>query len=179
MVRAKPEQKLEESPVKGPKEQKASEVISKHLWWSSGAGLIPVPFVDLVAVSGVQLNMLAEIAKIYGQDFQKCRAQLVIASLIGYIVPSILSFGSLGLILKAVPGVGMLIGAPSMVLFCGASTYAVGRVFVQHFESGGTFLSFEPTSVKEFFQKECEQGRKLAVDLPKKHTAARAAAAKH
>lgn len=130
-----------------------------------GAGLIPVPFVDLVAVSGVQLKMLADVSKAYGVEFQESKGKAIIAALIGYIVPSTMSFGSVGSILKGIPLVGPLVGAPSMVLFCGASTYALGKIFIQHFESGGTFLSFDPAKVKEHFQKEFEEGQKLAQDM--------------
>jgi uncharacterized protein (DUF697 family) len=147
------------------KEQQARKTVKNYMWWSMGAGLIPVPFVDLVAVSGVQLKMLAEISKIYGVEFQESRGKALVASLIGYIVPSTMSFGSVGSLLKAIPLVGPLVGAPSMVLFCGASTWAMGKVFIQHFESGGTFLSFDPGKVKEHFQQEFEEGRKLAVDM--------------
>lgn len=147
------------------KEQKARKLVKNYMWWSMGAGLIPVPFVDLMAVSGVQLKMLAEVSKIYGIEFQENRGKAVVASLIGYVVPSTLSFGSVGSLLKAIPLVGTLVGAPSMVAFCGASTYALGKVFVQHFESGGTFLTFEPAKVKEHFQREYAEGCKLAADL--------------
>jgi sugar phosphate isomerase/epimerase len=61
--------------------------------------------------------------------------------------------------------VGTFVGTPSMVLFCGASTYALGKVFVQHFESGGTFLDFEPAKVKEYFQKEFENGQAVAAKM--------------
>ncbi len=135
-----------------------------------GAGLIPVPFVDLIAVSGVQLKMLAEVSKIYGIEFQETRGKALVASLIGYVVPNTLSFGSVGSLLKAIPLVGQLMGTPSMVLFCGASTYALGKVFVQHFESGGTFLSFDPAKMKEHFKQEFEEGSKLAADLQEKTT---------
>ena len=73
--------------------------------------------------------------------------------------------GSLGSLLKAVPLVGPLVGAPSMMLFCGASSYALGKVFIQHFESGGTFVLLEPAKVKEHFEKEFEEGRALAAEL--------------
>jgi len=69
-------------------EQKALKTVKNYMWWSMGAGLIPVPFVDLVAVSGVQLKMLAEISKIYGVQFQESRGKAVIGSLIGSIVPA-------------------------------------------------------------------------------------------
>ena len=147
------------------KEQQARKVVKNYMWWSMGAGLIPVPFADLVAVSAVQLKMLAEVSKVYGMEFQENRGKAVVAALIGYVVPSTLSFGSVGSLLKAIPVVGTLVGAPSMVLFCGASTYAVGKIFIQHFESGGTFLTFDPIKVKEHFQKEFEDGSKLAADL--------------
>jgi uncharacterized protein (DUF697 family) len=147
------------------KEQAAQKTVKNYMWWSMGAGLIPVPFVDLVAVSGVQLKMLAELAKTYGVEFQENRGKAVVASLIGYVVPNALSFGSVGSLLKAIPLVGALVGAPSMALFCGASTYALGKVFIQHFESGGTFLSFDPAKVKDHFQHEFEEGSKLAANL--------------
>jgi uncharacterized protein (DUF697 family) len=147
------------------KEEKARKVAKNYMWWSMGAGLIPVPFADLVAVSGVQLKMLADISKIYGAEFQENRGKAVIAALIGYVVPNTLSFGSMGSLLKAIPLVGTLVGAPTMVAFCGASTYAVGKVFIQHFESGGTFLSFDPLKVKEHFQREFDEGSKVAADL--------------
>lgn len=147
------------------KEQEALKVVKNHMWWSMGAGLIPVPFVDLVAVSGVQVRMLAEVAKIYGVDFQETRGKALIGALVGSVVPGTLSFGMVGSMLKAVPLVGALVGAPSMALFCGASAWALGKVFIQHFESGGTFLNFDPETVKDHFKKQFEEGKELAAHL--------------
>jgi len=153
------------------REKKALKIVKNHMWWSMGAGLIPVPFVDLVAVSGVQLKMIAEISKIYDVPFQEGRGKAVVGALIGYIVPSSMSFGLVGSMLKAVPVVGVLVGAPSMALFCGASAWALGKVFIQHFESGGTFLTFSPAEVKDHFQKLFEEGRKMAATMEKEKKA--------
>jgi len=158
---------LKEEIVLDDKEKNALKTVKNHMWWSMGAGLIPVPFVDLVAVSGVQLKMLAEISKIYGVQFQESRGKAVIGALIGYVVPSSMSFGLVGSMLKAVPVVGLLVGAPSMALFCGASAWALGKVFIQHFESGGTFLNFNSAEVKDHYQKLFEEGRKMAVTMEK------------
>jgi hypothetical protein len=38
-------------------------------------------------------------------------------------------------------------------------------VFIQHFESGGTFLDFNPDEVKEYFKAQFEEGRKLATPI--------------
>ncbi len=147
------------------REQQARKVIKNYMWWSMGAGLIPVPFVDLVAISGVQLKMLAEVSKVYGVEFNENRGKALIGSLVGYLVPTGLACGAVGSLLKAIPVVGSIMGLPSMVAFCGASTYALGRVFVQHFASGGTFLTFDPATVKEHFEREYQEGCKLAAAM--------------
>jgi len=49
----------------------------------------------------------------------------------------------------------------------GASTYAVGQVFIQHFESGGTFLDFDPEKVKGYFAEQFEKGKLAVGDLKK------------
>jgi hypothetical protein len=40
-----------------------------------------------------------------------------------------------------------------------AFTYAVGKVFLQHFASGGTFLDFDPKTVREYFAKMFDEGK--------------------
>ena len=144
------------------KEQQALKTAKNYMYWSMGAGLIPVPFVDLVAVSGVQIKMLAEISKIYDVPFQESRGKALIASLIGSVAPSTVSYGAIGCLIKAVPLIGTLAGAPAMALFCGASSWALGKVFIQHFESGGTFLNFNPEQVKDYFKAQFDEGRNMA-----------------
>jgi len=131
------------------------------MWWSMGAGLVPLPFIDLAAVSGVQLKMLAEISKAYDIAFRENRAKALIGSLVGSIVPHTMSFGLFGCALKALPIVGAFAGTPSMVIWSGAATWALGNVFTQHFESGGTFLDFHPEEVKAQLKEQFERGKKM------------------
>ncbi|MDP2997829.1 MAG: DUF697 domain-containing protein [Bryobacterales bacterium] len=146
-------------------ERKALKTVKNYMWWSMGAGLIPVPWVDLAAVAGVQLKVLAEISKIYGVPFQENAGKAAISSLVGFVLPHAMAFGAVGSLLKAIPVVGVLPGAPAMGLFAGAYTWALGNVFIQHFESGGTFLTFAPEKVKEYFQARFEEGRKVAATM--------------
>jgi uncharacterized protein (DUF697 family) len=129
--------------------------------------------VDLAAVSGAQLKMLAELSSIYGVPFEQNRGKALIGSLIGSIVPGTLAFGTAGSLLKSVPVVGALAGVPAMLIFCGASTCAVGKVFIQHFESGGTFLTFDPEQVRDYFKAQFEDARNMATRMEgKKRTEA-------
>jgi len=147
------------------KEQKALKTVKNYMWWTMGAGLVPVPILDLVAVSGVQLKMLAEISKIYDIPFEKNRGKAVVGSLVGFVVPHSLSYGVVFSLLKTLPLLGSLAGASSMVLFSGASAWALGKVFIQHFEAGGTFLDFDPDRVKEYFKEQFEEGRNVAASM--------------
>jgi uncharacterized protein (DUF697 family) len=147
------------------KERIATKKIRNYMWWSMGAGLVPVPFLDLVAISGVQVKMLSELSKIYGVPFNENRGKAVIGALLGALVPQSLTCGVVGSALKAIPTVGTIAGASTLVLTSGASAWALGKVFVQHFEAGGTFLDFDPDAVRDYFKKQFEEGRKMAASM--------------
>ena len=51
-------------------EQIAHKIVKRYMFWSAGAALVPVPVADLIAVSGVQLKMLADISKVYNIPFE-------------------------------------------------------------------------------------------------------------
>jgi len=147
------------------KQQQSLKTVKRYMWWSMGAGLVPLPILDLVAVSGVQLKMIADISKIYDISFKNSRVRAVIGSLVGFVFPHAMSYGLVGSLVKAIPWGGALAVAPSMALFSGACTWALGNVFIQHFESGGTFLNFDPDAVKEYFRAQFEEGKKVAAEM--------------
>lgn len=147
------------------KELNAKKIVKNYMWWSMGAGLIPVPFVDLAAVSGVQLKMLKDISEVYEISFSENKGKSIVSALLGSIVPNSLSAGSMGSLLKMIPVIGTMVGGLSMSLFSGAATYAIGKVFIQHFEAGGTFLDFNPVTVKEYFQSKFEEGQEIAKEM--------------
>jgi uncharacterized protein (DUF697 family) len=134
--------------------------ITKHVTASVGAGFIPVPLVDFMAVTGVQMDMIYRLCKIYGVAFSKEAARTAIVTLIGASVPGLQArFFSSGL--KLIPGVGTLIGMVATPTVSGASTYAVGRVFVQHLDAGGSLLTFDATKMKEQFERALQQGKNM------------------
>jgi uncharacterized protein (DUF697 family) len=143
-------------------EQLATKTVKRYMLWAAGAALIPIPFVDIIALVGTQLKMIRELSVIYGIPFEKSGVQAVVGSLLGYILPESLSEGLFGSLLKNVPVVGTLVGIPSFAVFSGAYAWALGRVFIMHFESGGTILNFDPEAVKEYFRAQFAEGHKMA-----------------
>ena len=138
----------------------ASQLVDRFSLWSGAAGLIPVPFVDMAAVGGVQLQMLRRLSEIYGVPFSTNRGKSIVASLAGAIIPASTAATtamSVGSLLKAVPGVGTAVGALSMPVFSAGVTYVIGKVFIQHFASGGTLLDFNPPDYREFIKAQREK----------------------
>jgi uncharacterized protein (DUF697 family) len=135
-----------------------------------GAGFIPVPYLDIAAITGVQLKMLADTGKLYHIPFSQNRVKSLVASLIGGALPGPLAASAVGSAVKMVPVLGPIVGGISVPLLAGATTYAVGTVFIQHFESGGTFLDFNPEEMKEHYRREFEKGKLVAQEMAGKKT---------
>ncbi len=139
----------------------AEKTIRKYMYISMGAGLIPIPVVDMAALLGLQLRMVAVLAHQYKLEFKKDQGKAFIASLVGSSVPAA-GGPALGSLIKRIPVIGQTVGVLAMPVLAGASTYAVGKVFAQHFESGGTFLTFNPKAVFKHYEEHFAKGKTLA-----------------
>jgi len=155
------------SPEAGERRTQAQRLVRRYLAWSAGAGALPVPVLDVAALTFVQLKMLREISALYGIAFAETRVRALVAALAGGLAPSALAGATAGSAAKALPGVGWFLGAATVAAFAGASAYAVGHVFIEHFESGGTYLDFKPETMQAFFAAKFQEGRQAAVDFRK------------
>ena len=141
----------------------ANSIIKNHMIWSMGAGFIPVPIADLFAVSAIQLDMIRQMCKLYEIDFKQTEGKAVRTALTG---SGLARLGARAV--KFIPGVGSILGGITMAALSGASTYALGEVFKKHFETGGTFLDFDPERLKKYYNEKFEKGKEVAEELRKK-----------
>lgn len=148
------------------RDARGEEIIHQHMLGAMGLGLLPFPAIDAMAITGVQVNMLRSLATLHGVEFANIQ---IFYSIVGSLTaglglplalaPAVVS------IFKVVPGLGTLGGLVSMPLVAGATTYALGRVFAQHFESGGTLLTFDALKVRRSLRTYYEQGLQRAREL--------------
>jgi uncharacterized protein (DUF697 family) len=129
--------------------EKAAGLISSASKWSAAAGFIPVPYVDLAALAAVQVKMVNEIAELYGTSATNEWVRTTVSTLLGTLVGAGLAVPLAASTAKLVPVLGSVAGGIGMGLSGAASTYAVGKVFVNHFENGGTLEDFSVEAVKE------------------------------
>jgi uncharacterized protein (DUF697 family) len=134
------------------RDKRASELVDRLSLWSGAAGFIPVPFVDIAAVWGVQLHMLRRLAEIYGVPFSDNRGKSILTSLAGAVIPATTATASVS-VMKSVP----MIGALTMPAVAAGTTWVIGNVFIKHFASGGTLLDFNPPDYREFIKVQRER----------------------
>ena len=153
--------------------EKISKLIRNHVYGSMGVGLIPIPMVDFIGVTGVQVNMLRKMANYYDISFSKEVSKNLVISLIGGAIPAVSAFPFASSV-KFIPIIGQSIGAVSMPIIAGASTYAVGKVFYRHFASGGTFLTFDPEKAREYYEDMFQKGKDVVKGMKAQPAAAQA-----
>jgi len=133
------------------REEVASKLVDRFALWSGVAGLIPVPIVDVVAVGGLQIQMVRRLSQIYDVEFSENRGKALVASLAGSLIPATSGIGAASM-LKAVPIIGTIAGGFVMPALSAGATFAIGKAFIQHFTTGGTLLDFNPPDYREFIR---------------------------
>jgi len=139
---------------------RADRIIKKHVLWSTGAGLIPIPLADLAAVTAVQVSMLEELSKLYRVEFSEPILRNFVTALTGGVLARIGASA-----VKAIPGIGTILGGASMSIMSGASTYAVGQVAKAEFEAGGELSKIDPAKAKREYDKAFESGKDIVEKL--------------
>jgi uncharacterized protein (DUF697 family) len=131
----------------------AREALPHILGYSSlatAAGALPVPFVDLVLLSGIQTRMVYHLARLYGQPLTAKRF-LEIAGSMG-----------LGLFVrqagreavKLIPYVGTILGSVAGGALGGASTYALGKAFCYYFRAVHEGHVPQPEELRRYFKEQ-------------------------
>jgi uncharacterized protein (DUF697 family) len=153
--------------VKNEREKHAETVVRNHVMFSMGAGAIPVPVADVLAVSASQLDMIRQLCKVYDVDFSETQGKAIVSAL---TTSTLARIGARSL-LKFIPVVGSVVGGVVNAAMAGASTYALGQVFKAHFNTGGTILDFDPDRLKKMYKEQFEKGKKVADELAKQKEA--------
>ena len=137
---------------------KALTSVRRYILCAAGVGAVPFPLVDMLTMLSLQMLMVRSLAKIYGIPYAEQRSKSAVAGLIGGVNAGLLG----GSALKLVPVLGIF-SFVAMPTLNAAITYAVGKVFIQHFELGGTFLDFDPKKVRAYFEDQFREGKLTAL----------------
>jgi uncharacterized protein (DUF697 family) len=140
--------------------ENADEIIYNHLWFSAIPGFIPVPLLDIVAISAVQLDLVKQLCHFYKEDYDEQRGKAIVMALTGSAMSRITGYSARA-VLKTVPIIGWVLGGAAMSLFAASSTYAIGQVFKEHLDTGGTLHNLNPEAFRQFYMQQLEKGKDM------------------
>lgn len=140
-------------PIADPKKRDAeiNEDILKYSVLAAALGLNPIPFVKLateIAVLGVQGKMVRDIGQYWGRETTQAGVKQLLVGMGAGQVGRI----AMNTLLGFVPVLGSVVPAVSNF----ASTWAVGRVANQFYESGG---KMDGNTLKAAFKAKQKEGR--------------------
>jgi uncharacterized protein (DUF697 family)/predicted GTPase len=124
-------------------------IIVGHTVLAGSAGAIPIPFVSLLLLPGIQRRMIADLAKEYGrpaaaEQFQKVAMDLGLGLLRRQAGREFLKF---------IPSVGVVAGAAH----AGAATYALGKAFC-YFDAGLLHGDIpKPEDLRNYYREQLER----------------------
>ena len=138
----------------------SEDIILNHVAAAMAAAVIPVPLADVAAVTWVQIDLVNKLADRYRVECDPIRGRAAVLSLAGA------GLARLGAsLVKSVPGVGTLLGGATQAVLSGASTYALGEVYKEHFETRGSLEDVDFDALRERYRDAVERGREIARTL--------------
>lgn len=146
--------------MQNPTSKSAEQIIQNHSWFSAVPGFLPIPVLDVAAITAVQLDMVRQLCKIYSINYSEQKGKSIVTALISSILGRIPGYAANSL-LRIVPGVGWVLGGITLAFFARASTYATGMVFKAHFEEGGTLNDLNPKNFQKFYEEQYEQAKEV------------------
>ena len=135
----------------------SEQVIKQHVVWAVGAGLVPVPIIDFVAVTAIQIDLIKQLCTLHGASYEEANGKMWVGALTGGALARIGASA-----IKAIPGIGSLIGGLSMSIASGASTWGVGQVVNKHLAAGGTLTDLNVDKARQMYEAEYEKGKQVA-----------------
>lgn len=131
--------------------QLAKSKIMNASQWATLAGFIPVIGLDTLTISGVQLKMVYDLCDTYRVPFKKEAVLAIIGAAFGGSFTTVIAAKVTDTAINKIPYIGTAISFISQPAISFATTYAIGMVFLNHFEKNGSLSDFDLKSTQTIF----------------------------
>lgn len=115
----------------------ARTIVERHAAYAAVGGVIPLPIVNVASITAVIVRMVKVLSGLYSVPFERERARTIVIGLMGGTVPTGLGAVTTSTLMYLVPGSG-LVGLAVSSIAGAACTRSIGRIFIEHFETGAT-----------------------------------------
>jgi uncharacterized protein (DUF697 family) len=128
------------------------------------AGAIPIPWLDLLLIPGIQTRMIYHLARYYGQPLTGQR----FLELAGSLGLGVVFRQAVRELIKFIPFVGSVAGSA----LAGASTFALGKAFCYYYSAVHKGHVPNPEDLKRYYQEQLALAEKHWTQLKKSEQAA-------
>jgi uncharacterized protein (DUF697 family) len=119
----------------------ARAIVDRHATYSAFGGIVPLPIASVAGITTIIIRMVKMLSNLYGVPFERDRARAIVAGLVGGATPTGFAVVTTSTLFYVVPA-GVLLGTVVSTISAIACTRSIGRVFIEHFESGATLNDF-------------------------------------
>jgi uncharacterized protein (DUF697 family) len=123
----------------------ANSIVERHTAYAAVGGIIPVPIANVASITAVIVRMVKRLSDLYGIPFERDRARAIVVGLMGGAMPTGLGAVTTSTLFYVVPGSG-LVGLAVSSIAAVACTRSIGRIFVEHFETGSSLHDLSATA---------------------------------
>jgi len=127
-------------------------IVYRYMAVSAGAALVPVPGVDTALLAGVHVALIKQLCDHYTVSFSEHTARNILIAIAASVIPGTIGSVLSRKALRLLPSATRVFGWAVMSASSAAFTYGLGRLFIHHFESGGTLLSFDTRGLHTVFR---------------------------
>jgi uncharacterized protein (DUF697 family) len=139
-----------------------------HHWcqWATVAGFVPVPVVDVLTISAAQAKMVHSLCQIYDKQFEREALSSIISGLLGGSLTGLVSASLAYSFVRNIPLVGSTLSSLTQPAVAYGATFALGAVFIQHFEKDLAMSDLSVKEVEQFFSDQFKKGKTLFKKKP-------------
>jgi uncharacterized protein (DUF697 family) len=113
----------------------ANTIVERHATYAAVGGIVPVPIANVAGITAVIVRMVKVLSDLYAVPFERDRARAIVVGMMGGAVPTGLAAVTTSTLYYIVPG-SLLIGLAVSSIAAAACTRGIGRIFIEHYESG-------------------------------------------
>jgi uncharacterized protein (DUF697 family) len=114
---------------------KAQAIVDRYAALSAVGGLIPLAFANFAGIATIIVRLVKVLCKHYGVPFEHDRTRAIVIGLVGGAMPTGVAAITTSTLLYVAPPAaifGLAVSGVTAAVF----TRSVGRIFIEHFESG-------------------------------------------
>jgi uncharacterized protein (DUF697 family) len=125
----------------GRRRSMALAIVDRHAAYSAVGGIIPLPLANFAGVTAVIVRMVKVLSDHYGVPFERDRARAIVVGLVGGAMPTGVAAVTTSALFYILPP-SALMGLAVSSITAATFTRSIGRIFIEHFESGATLHDF-------------------------------------